>query len=295
GLGPGGSTLNLDVRGTRHTAHGTRETSVKRLFVKELEEALLDGRIDAAVHSSKDMPAELAPGLCLAAALAREDPRDALLLPVDHTPCANASELATALGPRPRIGTGSIRRVAQLRTLFPDAVFSEVRGNVDTRLRKLDEHAYDAVVLAAAGLRRLGHADRITWAFPVDQAVPAPGQGTVAVEIRSDRPDIAAMLEAIDHRASTAALAAERALVRALGGGCQMPLGAFAEIDGATLHITGVVITPDGSRLVRDVARGPRDDAAAIGIALAESLLRSGAGAILDGVRGGSQAPRAAP
>jgi hydroxymethylbilane synthase len=270
--------------------------AVKRLFVKELEEALLEGRIDAAVHSSKDMPAELTADLMIAATLPREDPRDALLLPVSKAVRGDFETVAEALGKRPRIGTSSVRRVAQLGAVFPHAVFADVRGNLDTRLRKLDTGEYDALVLAAAGLRRLGRADRISWVVPVDRSVPAPGQGIVAVEIRSDRTDVASMLSAISDRAAAEALAAERAVVHALGGGCQMPVGALAEIDDEELRVTGAVVAPDGSRVVRDVVLGPRREAAAVGIALAEALLRSGAGLILDAVRKGQRlVPEAAP
>lgn len=309
GLGPGGSTLapgaaSGDAAPTepRPAAHAIAEVdgardrplNVKRLFVKELEEALLDGRIDAAVHSSKDMPSELPPGLTVGAALAREDPRDALLLPRSR-PAAGVGAVVDTLGPRPRIGTSSIRRVAQLRAVFPHASFADVRGNLDTRLRKLDAGEYDALVLAAAGLRRLGHVDRISWAIPVDRLVPAPGQGIIAVEQAAHRTDAAAALALINDRAASDALAAERAVVHALGGGCQMPIGTLAEVDDHDVHITGIVIAPDGSHAVRQHTHGSRRDAAAVGVALAEALLRAGAGAILDAVRQTSLPPHGAP
>lgn len=306
GLGPGGATLatrDADaIRGdarTRSAADGATfdaSASVKRLFVKELEEALLDGRIDAAVHSSKDMPTSLPPGLTIAAALPREDPRDALLLPGPPAAGGDLDAVAVTLGARPRIGTSSVRRIAQLRAMFPHAIFADIRGNLDTRLRKLDAGDYDALVLAAAGLRRLGHADRISWAVPVERSVPAPGQGIVAVEIRADRSDLAALFGTIDDRDAADALAAERAVVHALGGGCQMPLGALAEIVDADLRVTAAVFAPDGSRVVRDVAEGPRGEGALVGVRLAEALLRRGAGAILDLARGQDRpVPEAAP
>lgn len=295
GMGPGGTTLAVSERAQRAVHVEVRPTtSVKRLFVKELEEALFDGRIDVAVHSSKDMPAELPPGLAIGATLPREDPRDALLLPRGRMG-GDLEAVRGVLGAQPRIGTSSIRRVAQLRPLFTGAAFVEVRGNLDTRLRKLDSGEYDAIVLAAAGLRRLGHEDRISWAIPVELAVPAPGQGIIAVEHRAERADIARLLARIDSRDSSDALAAERALVHALGGGCQMPIGALATVDGDALSVVGVVIAPDGSHAVRETARGPRQEAAAVGVALAEALLRGGAGAILDEIRAADARPSAAP
>lgn len=299
GQGPDGSTLVSAVAGRAVTAHAIANrvgiaTSVKRLFVKELEEALLDGRIDAAVHSSKDMPSELPPGLTIGAALAREDPRDALLLPGSRE-VADTAAIIDALGPRATIGTSSIRRVAQLRALFPHASFADLRGNLDTRLRKLDAGDYDAIVLAAAGLRRLGQAERISWAIPVDRVVPAPGQGIIAVEHLVERKDVAVAVASIGDAGASDALTAERSVVHALGGGCQMPIGALAEVDNSGIHVTGIVSAPDGSHVVRQVAQGARRDAAAVGVALAEALLRAGAGAILDAVRAASPPPHGAP
>jgi hydroxymethylbilane synthase len=254
---------------------------VKRLFVKELEEALLDGRIDIAVHSSKDLPADLAGGLVIAATLPRADPRDALV--ARHPLTDPQDDVIAALGPSPRVGTSSIRRIAQLRALLHDPSFVPLRGNVDTRLRKLDKGDCDALVLAVAGLQRLGHAHRISHILSVDQCTPAPGQGIIAVECLGDRTALVATLSSISDAAAADALAAERAVVRGLGGNCQMPIGALAEVEGDDLRIRAVVLTPDGSAGVRCEGRGERGCAAAIGDRAARALLADGAAALLDG------------
>src|SRR5262245_24934284 len=248
------------------------ETGGKRLFVKELEDALLNHDIDLAVHSSKDMPVVLPDGLTIAAVLPREDPRDALVLPVPHpadlggtavsgssppgiSPTLDRIEDATAaLRGAPSIGTGSVRRIAQLASHFHGARFTPIRGNLDTRLRKLDEGQYDALVLAAAGLRRLGYTTRISMVLPIDVCVPAPGQGIVAVETRTDDDPTRESIRPIDDRAARLALTTERAVVAALGGGCQTPIGALASLDGESIELVAVVAAVDGSRLIR--ARG---------------------------------------
>jgi hydroxymethylbilane synthase len=221
--------------------------NVKRMFVKEIEEALLDGRIDLAVHSSKDLPGELPDGLTIAAALEREDPRDALLLRTQGVMSFAAAR--ASLGAEPKIGTSSVRREAQLRAVVPGASFVPIRGNVDTRLRKLEAGDCDAIILAVAGLKRLGLAARITAAIPTDVCLPAPGQGIVAIEIAEHAPR--AVREAVtrisDADAETA-LHAERAVVRALGGGCQMPLGALARLDGVARGRPGAPRRSRGGR-----------------------------------------------
>ena len=255
--------------------------NVKRLFVKEIEEALLQGHIDLAVHSAKDLPGELPDGLLLAGALEREDPRDALLLRQGHEP-DRFEALRAALGRGPRLGTSSVRRVAQLRAIFPDATFEGIRGNVDTRLRKLDAGECDALMLAAAGVKRLGLAKRLTTLVPVDVCVPAPGQGIVAIEIRDDAPAaLRAAIGDVSDADAEAALLAERAVVTALGGGCQMPLGALAQLDGQDLRISGLVASVDGRTILRGVAHGNRGGAAAVGEKLAAQLLAKGAGELL--------------
>jgi hydroxymethylbilane synthase len=253
----------------------------KRLFVKEIEDALLSGDVDLAVHSSKDMPAVLPDGLVIGAVLPREDPRDAVVLPGAHASPVDFDELVRRLGREPRIGTSSVRRVAQLTRLFPGARFLPVRGNLGTRLRKLDAGEFDALVLAAAGLKRLDKGDRISATLPVDACVPAPGQGIIAVEIRMPDGRVRAKVNRIDDPAAAAALRAERAVVARLGGGCQMPIGAYADISAGELRLTGIVVSPDGARAARAAASGSVEQADAIGIDVAERLLGDGAAAIL--------------
>ena len=252
----------------------------KRMFVKEIEDALLDGAIDIAVHSSKDMPAVLPAGLTVGAVLPREDPRDAVVLP-GTAPVTDHDEVFRRMGENPRIGTSSIRRVAQLVRLAPTARFAAVRGNVDTRLRKLDEGEYDAIVLAAAGLKRLGHGGKISAYLPPAVCVPAPGQGIIAVEAREADSRTRDMLNRIDDAASAAALVAEREVVVRLGGGCQMPIGAIAQIAGSELTLNAIVLATDGRRAVRTEVRGLSADASSVGARAAEHLLAQGAAAIL--------------
>ncbi len=265
------------------------EVGGKRLFVKEIEDALLRDEIDLAVHSSKDMPAMLPDGLVIGAVLPREDPADAVVLPAraDRAEAtATIEDLVAQLGRSPSIGTGSVRRIAQLTRLFPGAAFQPIRGNLDTRLRKLDEGAHHALVLAAAGLRRLGFAERISFALPVEVCVPAPGQGIVAVEVRAADTPMQRLLGTINDEGSASALTAERALVQALGGGCQTPVGALASpADDETLSLTAVVVALDGSRAVRGQARGPRAEAADLGTRLGAQLIADGADEILADAR----------
>ena len=256
----------------------------KRVFVKEIEQALIRGDIDLAVHSAKDMPAELPNGLAIAAVLPRADPRDAVVQPAG---AARLPELSAAGndadgGPAPRVGSGSVRRVAQLRRAWPRAQFRLVRGNVGTRLRKLDAGDCDLLVLAVAGLERLGLAHRISMPLDPDVCLPAPGQGIVAVETRAGDADTGAALAAIDDRAARAAFTAERAVVTALGGGCQVPIGALAEADGDLLRLRALVASLDGSRRLRRDATMPADAAQALGAAVARDLLADGAGPILE-------------
>ena len=259
----------------------------KRLFVKEIEDALLRDDIDLAVHSSKDMPTILPDGLAIAGVLPREDPFDAVVLPsFRSTATSTIDELVAALGQAPSIGTGSVRRVAQLTRLFPGARFAAIRGNLDTRLRKLDSGDHDALVLAAAGLRRLGFASRISLTLPSSACVPAPGQGIMAIEIREDDDALRPIVTRINDAAAGAALRAERALVEALGGGCQTPIGALASpIDGETIELVAAVVALDGSRTVRGSARGPRAEARALGARVGAQLIADGADEILAGAR----------
>jgi hydroxymethylbilane synthase len=271
----------IKTSGDRLAEASLSEIGGKRLFVKEIEDALLAGQIDIAVHSSKDMPAVLPDGLAIAAVLPREDPRDAMILPGSAPPYASLEAIVRALGDEPKIGTSSVRRTAQLTRLFPRARFLPIRGNLDTRLRKLDSGDYDALVLAAAGLRRLSHGHRVSVALPPDACVPAPGQGIVAVEIRLDDHATRELVAAIDDAPAAAALTAERAVVERLGGGCQMPIGAHAHVTADRIHIAAVVISLDGERIVRAESTGTTADARAAGIEAAERLLEGGAGAIL--------------
>src|SRR5450432_1362062 len=220
------------------------QTGVKGLFTKEIEEALLDGRADLAVHSLKDLPTELPEGLVLAAVPEREDARDAVV----GSPLADLPVGA-------RVGTSSLRRAAQLRNLRPDLQVASVRGNLDTRLRKLDEGQYDAILLAAAGLKRLGWADRIAEILPADTMCPAVGQGALAIETRASGAGFDACA-ALDHPATHAAVTAERGLLRALGGGCQVPIGAHATVEGGRLRLLGMVASPDGQEFLYSESEG---------------------------------------
>jgi hydroxymethylbilane synthase len=232
------------------------------------------------VHSSKDLPAVLPPGLTLGAVLPREDPRDAVVLPTGRE-ASSVDAVRALLGPAPKIGTSSVRRIAQLIPLFPGARFEPIRGNLDTRLRKLDSGDYDALVLAAAGLRRLQHAHRISTALPADVCVPAPGQGIIAIEIREDDQRTRDLVNTITDSTTGVALEAERAVVTRLGGGCQMPIGAYATVEGETMTLEAIVIALDGSREVRASAAGSVREPGAVGIRVADSLLSRGADTIL--------------
>jgi hydroxymethylbilane synthase len=256
----------------------------KRQFVKELEDALLRGDADLAVHSAKDLPVDLPGDLVVAACLPREDPRDGFVLPRFHG-LLPLAEVIGRFGPAARLGTGSVRRAAQLSPLCPGATFTPIRGNVDTRLTKLDDGKFEALVLACAGLRRLGFAERISAPIPVDQCVPAPGQGIVAVEIRRDRGSLQEVLGRIHDGAAGRALAAERALVAAIGGGCQLPLGAIAEERDGRLEMLAVVASPDGSRSVRGSVSGSPLDPDALGRRLAATLAADGARELLETAR----------
>jgi hydroxymethylbilane synthase len=262
------------------------EVGGKRLFVKEIEDALLAGEVDLAVHSSKDMPALLPEGLAIAGVLPREDPRDALVLPAGHDVEQDLDRVQLALGATPRIGTSSVRRIAQLASFSSGARFLPIRGNLDTRLRKLDSGDYDALVLAAAGLRRLGRGERISAFLPVEVCVPAPGQGIIAIEVRQSDDRASAMIGAVEDTAAAVALKAERAVVDRLGGGCQMPIGAFAHAtNDSTLSITSIVVSPDGSRSVRATAQGSIRAPEQLGRRAADELLANGAERILDEAR----------
>ena len=245
----------------------------KALFTKEIEEVLLERRIDLAVHSLKDLPAELPAGLTLGAIPAREDARDALI--------SRHGQKLSDLPAGARVGTSSLRRGLQLRRLRPDLSVEPLRGNLDTRLRKLDAGQYDAIVAALAGLKRMGWADRATQVFSVEEMVPAIGQGALAIEARADDKELLAGLNSLRDADTESATEAERAFLRRLGGGCQVPLAAHARVKQERLELAGVVISLDAARAVRGVDSGPQADAEAIGRRLAEKLLQDGARDIL--------------
>jgi len=251
----------------------------KGVFTKELEDALLDGRIDIAVHSLKDLPTILPDSLSISAIGEREDARDALVL-------ATGSKLdATALGNLPRgaiVGTSSPRRLAQLRCWFGNNLeIKDLRGNVDTRIRKLDEGQYDALILASAGLVRLGLHDRISLRIPISHMLPAVGQGAIAIETRSDDDFAIGTTRKLDHRETRLACLAERAFLRGLGGGCQLPIAAHARIEGELLKLDGLVAKPDGSKRLQESLSGPSETAEALGASLAAVLIQQGAQALL--------------
>ncbi len=255
-------------------AQAVAETGSKGLFIKEMEEALLAREIDVAVHSLKDLPVDQPAGLTLAAVPKREDARDVLI-------AANGKHLAD-LQPGARVATSSLRRQSQLRALGPDLVCVAIRGNLDTRLRKLDRGDCDALVLAAAGVRRLGLSERITSYFTPDQMCPAVGQGALGIETRTDDARAREAVAPLDHAATHQAVRAERAVLRRLGGGCQVPIAAYAVVQNDDLHLRGLVANLDGAKIICAQAKGPATDPEAEGGAVADDLLRQGAREILD-------------
>lgn len=249
----------------------------KGLFIKELEEALLDGRIDLAVHSMKDVPVATAPGLMIAAVTERADPRDVLVF--------SAGTTITSLPPGARLGTSSLRRKAQLWHYRPDLVLEDLRGNVPTRLAKMREKKLDGIVVAAAGLERLNLGSQISQYLPYSICLPAVGQGAIGVEVRQDDEEIRKLVEPINHPPTAAAVTAERAFLAALQGGCQVPIAAFGRLENGSLHLEGLVASLDGKRLVRSSLTGNPEEAKNLGRALAEELLHLGAEAILREIR----------
>jgi hydroxymethylbilane synthase len=240
----------------------------KALFTKEIEEALLADAIDLAVHSMKDVPTDLPPGLTIAAIPEREDPHDALI-------GCSVAQLLDGL----RVGTSSLRRSSQLLALNPRLSVEMLRGNVDTRLRKLDEGEYDAIVLAAAGLRRLGWQDRIREPIPVELMCPAVGQGALAIETRDDGGAAHQVARQLDHPATNVAVTCERAMLAVLGGGCQVPIGGYAYVEKGIIHMRAIVASPDGRKVVRAELSGV--DPARTGASIGRNLLEKGADAIL--------------
>jgi hydroxymethylbilane synthase len=285
-LDAGGDASEIVVirtSGDRLSEAALAEAGGKRLFVKEIEDALLDGTVDLAVHSTKDLPVALPAGLTMGAFLPRATPYDAIVLPAARSMVARTlAAVSAALGTTPVLGTSSIRRITQLHRVLPGASFQPIRGNVDTRLRKLDEGRYDAIVLACAGLERVGFGDRISLALPVTACVPAPGQGAVGVERRVDAPPaLAACIDALDDATTRAEVQAERLVVEILEGGCQAPIGALARAaaDG-TLELHASVTSLDGDEL-RAVAFGTIGDPLALGRKVGAQLLADGAADLL--------------
>ena len=253
----------------------------KGVFTKEIEDALLDRRIDLAVHSLKDLPTTLPEGLIIAAIAEREDARDALVLR------AGSSLAHPSIKKLPEgsvVGTSSLRRLAQMKHLRDGLGIKDLRGNVDTRLRKLDAGHYDAVILAAAGLRRLGFAHRISAPISTAEMLPAVGQGALAIETRGDDSAVINLLKPLDHAQTHAACVAERALLRALGGGCQLPIAAHAIVSGDILRIEGLVAGLSGDVVIRDAHEGKASEATPVGETLAARLLKRGADSLLSGL-----------
>lgn len=267
------SILGMTTRGDQILDQSLAKIGGKGLFIKELEQALEDGRADIAVHSMKDMPMNVPEGFALAAITEREDPRDAFV-------SIHYSGLDT-LPEGSIVGTSSLRRESQLRAQFPHLDVHPLRGNVQTRLRKLDEGQYAAIILAAAGLKRLGLSDRITALLSPEQSLPAVGQGALGIECRADRADLVALMQPLHHQETAYCVEAERALSRVLGGSCQVPLGAFAEISNGKLQLRGFVAQPDGKRIVSDALNGKPETGITMGQQLAQKLINKGAGEIL--------------
>jgi len=248
-------------------------SGTKGLFIKEIEEALLAGQVDLAVHSMKDLPTDLPEGLGVAAVPEREDPRDALV--------SNGGLLLQQLPAGARIGTSSLRRQSQLLALRPDLKVVPIRGNVDTRLRKLDRGDCEAVALAGAGLKRLGFAMRITSWFKPDEICPAVGQGALAIEIKLQNSSVRDAIAPLDHPSTHEAVRAERSMLEALGGGCQLPIAAHARHNSGELHLTGVVANPEGTRVLRADATGRPDNPEELGKRVAAELFSQGAQELL--------------
>jgi len=265
--------VELTTQGDRIQDRPLATVGGKGLFVKEIEDALLRNDVDLAVHSLKDLPAQIPDGLLIGAVPLREDPRDAL--------CSPAHRTLDALPRGARVGTSSLRRACQLRALRPDLEIVSIRGNVETRLRKIETENLAAVVLAFAGLKRLGLGERATEILPLERMLPAVGQGALAIEQRAGDPLVSARLARLEDAPTRVAVEAERAFLGTLEGNCQVPLAAHASISGELLALRGLVGAPDGSQILRDQGEAPLPDAAALGRAVAEALLEQGAAELL--------------
>jgi hydroxymethylbilane synthase len=272
----------IKTTGDKITDVALAKVGTKGMFTKEIEEALAQGRVDLAVHSLKDVPTELAPEFELSAILEREDPRDAFI----SVAYSRLEELPQGA----RVGTSSLRRQCQLKALRPDLEIHSLRGNVDTRVKKLEKGEYDAIILAAAGVHRLGLDKHVRYRIPVEVMCPAVGQGALAVEIRRGDRQVSAALAFMDHADSHIAVRCERALLGSLGGGCQVPIGAYAEKSGGQLRLVAMAGRPDGSEVLREEGRGL--DPEQLGRETAKRLLRRGADKILNDVYGREAAPQ---
>jgi hydroxymethylbilane synthase len=267
------SIFGMTTRGDQILDTSLSKIGGKGLFIKELEQALKDRSADIAVHSMKDVPMDVPAGFTLAAIAKREDPRDAFI--------SNQYANLDALPSGSVVGTSSLRRESQLRARFPHLRVRPLRGNVQTRLRKLDEGQFEAIILAAAGLKRLGLTARITALLSPDLSLPAVGQGALGIECRTDRPDLIEFLQPLHHLETAQCIEAERAMSRALGGSCQVPLGGFAEIEGEVLRLRGFVASPDGTRMISSELSGMPETGTVMGAQLAKNLKVQGAEEIL--------------
>ncbi len=267
------SILGMTTRGDQILDTSLSKIGGKGLFTKELEQSMADGRADIAVHSMKDVPMNIPTGYVLAAITEREDPRDAFV--------SNQYASLDVLPTGSVVGTSSLRRKSQLGARFPHLQVQPLRGNVQTRLHKLDEGQYAAIILAAAGLKRLGLANRITTLLSPELSLPAVGQGALGIECLSDKSDLVKLMQPLHHIETAQCVEAERAMSRELGGSCQVPLGGFAEITGKKMHLRGFVASPDGSRMVSDQLSGKPETGAIMGVHLARNLKAQGANEIL--------------
>jgi hydroxymethylbilane synthase len=266
----------IKTTGDKITDVPLAKVGTKGMFTKEIEEALAEGRIDLAVHSLKDLPTELSPGFEIAAVTKRENPRDVF--------CSCKFKSIDDLPQGARVGTSSLRRQAQLKAVRPDLNIHPLRGNVDTRLRKLEAGEYDAVILAAAGLNRLGKTELVRQVIPVEVMCPAAGQGALGIEIRADDSLTRQHLAFLDDAAARATTTCERALLNKLGGGCQVPIGASAEVRNGRLHLEAIVADPEGSKVLRESRDGT--DPVQLGESAGDTLLQRGGDAILEAVYG---------
>jgi len=267
------SLVQMKTRGDKLLDAPLAKVGGKGLFVKELEAGMLEGRADIAVHSMKDVPVSFPDGLELGLIMEREDPRDAFV--------SNRYDSLATMPEGSLVGTSSLRRQTQIRERYPHLKIDWLRGNVNTRLRKLDDGEFDAIILASAGLIRLGFGERIKAALEPEECLPAIGQGVLGIEIRSDDDAVRELLAPLGHAETTMLVSAERALNKTLNGGCQVPIAGHAILNNGEIYLRGLVGEPDGSRILRAEVRGPADHAESLGVAIAQNLLAQGADSIL--------------